>query len=108
MEGLIPLVYNTIKKTKSHRRYECLSAGAAQAYSYADLDASSTGPTPAPEKMVTTFSVEHGRLQRYNSAVELSSRCYSPENKVKGPRMSKEMVGFKSHRLFTCVNGLQC
>ncbi|KAK8685011.1 hypothetical protein V6N13_041022 [Hibiscus sabdariffa] len=37
MEGLIPLVYRTLKKAKTRRQYECLSAGAAQAYNIADF-----------------------------------------------------------------------
>ncbi|KAL1557182.1 hypothetical protein AAHA92_12702 [Salvia divinorum] len=38
MEGLIPVVYRSLKRNKIRRRYECLSSGAAHAYNIKDFD----------------------------------------------------------------------
>ncbi|KAF8402433.1 hypothetical protein HHK36_013389 [Tetracentron sinense] len=110
MEGLIPIVYKAIKRNKTRRKYKCLSSGATQTYNIPDFYITGhtpmtlTPPPPPPEK-VSRFHGEGNNHRRHKSVEEFSGGgFFSPE---KAPRLSKEAVGFRSHRMFSfsCING---
>lgn len=107
MEGLIPMVYRSLKKSKTRRRYECLSTGAAQAYNIADFyiepdhDQFSRKQygTPEPQKVPVSQGPHH---RRYNSMhVDHTHGFGSAEDAAD----SRQLVRFRSHRLFSCVTG---
>ncbi|XP_010277829.1 PREDICTED: uncharacterized protein LOC104612189 [Nelumbo nucifera] len=107
MEGLIPLVYKAIKRSNTRRKYECLSSGqAAKGYNLAELQTDRhIYLGPPPEKFPELNEKYDGR-RRSKSVKEFSAGgFYSPQPTGKGPRLSKELAGFRSHRMFSCING---
>ncbi|XP_059633208.1 uncharacterized protein LOC132275985 [Cornus florida] len=102
MEGLIPIIFRTIKRTKTRRSYECLSSGTAQSYNIADFyDTGTHGHmyvAPPPEKMASFHAEGNGGTHRRHKSL---GDGLSPEHMVK----SKQMVRFRSHRMFSCVTG---
>lgn len=116
MEGLIPMVYRAIKRTRTRSRYECLSSGAAQTYNITDFYVSNYG-TPEPHlypagdcnsvggRTVGRFGYGH---RRYNSVGDLSfSRNDHEFDRRIGPKQQqqKQLVRFRSHRMFSCITG---
>ncbi|KAF8369415.1 hypothetical protein HHK36_032574 [Tetracentron sinense] len=99
MEGIIPIVYKALKRNKTRRNYESLSSGAAQSFNVAYW-------TPPPEKMAMAagFGGEsNGNGHRRRKSV--GERFFSSEKtiSIEGPRFSREVVGFRSQRLFSCI-----
>ncbi|XP_019052647.1 PREDICTED: uncharacterized protein LOC109114432 [Nelumbo nucifera] len=106
MEGLIPLVYKTIKRSNTRRKYKCLSSGAAQGYNHAaDFQADRhIYLGPPPEKFAGLNEEYTGHL-RSQTVKELSGGFFSSQPTVKEPRLSKQLVRFRSYRMFSCING---
>ncbi|KAL0432841.1 UNVERIFIED_CONTAM: hypothetical protein Slati_2618400 [Sesamum latifolium] len=104
MEGLIPMVYKSLKKTRTRRRYECLSAGAAQTYNIQDFctndDYDDDQYSFSKNKY---FMPEGSRVPGFRGPHH--RRCNSvdvgPED---GACKSKQLVRFRSQRLFPCVS----
>ncbi|XP_068666563.1 uncharacterized protein [Aristolochia californica] len=108
MDGLIPLVYRAIKRSNTRRKYRCLSYDPAQRLHSLDAHVNShlylTSPPLTTEKFA---GYEEGsyRHRRYRSFQDLP-RDYSPERRRREvPRLTKELGGFRSHRIFSCVSG---
>ncbi|KAL6961692.1 hypothetical protein U1Q18_031520 [Sarracenia purpurea var. burkii] len=118
MEGLIPLVYRTLKKTKIRRQYKCLSTGAAQSYNITDFYAAegygsySQHATPLPENTgaiggvhaESTNGLHHrsnGHHHRRHKSISSGAEFSTPESMVK----SKQIVRFHSNRFLSCVTG---
>ncbi|KAE8670244.1 Detected protein of unknown function [Hibiscus syriacus] len=105
MEGLIPLVYRTLKKTKTRRRYECLSSGATQPYNIADFYVQSPTPgqthfyTESNSNPVSEENIDrHGHRRRMSTGnITITGGSRTPT----GPKLTR----FKSHRMFSCVTG---
>ncbi|KAL2506178.1 Uncharacterized protein Adt_21799 [Abeliophyllum distichum] len=111
MEGLIPMVFKSIRKNKIRRQYKCLSSGAADPthYNIADFNTNDYsyyskqyeyGGLPEAEK-ISGFHAEGGggRHWRHHSVhVDYSA---ASEDSVK----SKQLVRFRSLRKFSCVTG---
>lgn len=98
MEGLIPIVYKSLKKKKIQRRYECLSSGAAQPYNVGDFYAVDFDDHDRRKQELMTESGVGGAFHR---------RC----NSVQGDRTSmddaykpKQLVRFRSHRMLSCLS----
>lgn len=114
MEGLIPLVYKTIKRTKTRRKYECLSFGAANTYDIENFYPKNTSKNYEmssidDQKMVidsndgnqTKKNRHHRRTQSLH--VQYSGGVL-PEDNI--PVKDKQFVRFRSHRrMFSCVTG---
>ncbi|KAL3506977.1 hypothetical protein ACH5RR_032359 [Cinchona calisaya] len=110
MEGLIPMLYKTIKKTITRRHYEYLGSAAAttQSYNIADFYVNDDHHTMRnrqyadQQKKIDGFNINaensKGDYRRYNSF----HVKFSPDNTV---AQSKKLVRFRSHRLFSCVTG---
>ncbi|CAN4104501.1 unnamed protein product [Withania somnifera] len=104
MEGLIPLVYKTIKRSKTRRRYECLSFGAANTYniesfypnnSSKEYEMSSIINDP---KMMADSGDHVEQKRHYRRTQSLHVGGVLPED--------KQLVKSKSHRrMFSCVSG---
>lgn len=115
MDGLIPMVFKAIKKNKTRRQYECLSSGAAQSYNAADFNSNiiahqnSMYVTRSGEKM------EPGHGHRRHKSVGDFYAGYSAANGGgfggggggggSPPPRAKQLVRFRSHRMFSCVTG---
>ncbi|KAK4421925.1 hypothetical protein Salat_2143200 [Sesamum alatum] len=111
MEGLIPMVYKSIKKTRTRRQYECLSSGATQTYNIEDFCAKGDDDDrygfSRNEYLMTS---EGGRLpgfrgahhRRYNSVHVDRVGSFASED---GAYKPKQLVRFRSQRLFSCVTG---
>ncbi|KAG8369351.1 hypothetical protein BUALT_Bualt14G0002300 [Buddleja alternifolia] len=104
MEGLIPMVYKSLKKSKTRRRYECLSTGAAQTYNIADFyikedDHQYFTKTPEPDKVSGLRGSHH---RRCNSVQVDRAGGFALEDDAAKP---KQLVRFRSHRMFACVTG---
>lgn len=108
MEGLIPLVYKTIKRTKTRRKYECLSIGVANTYNIENF----YPKNGSKEYEMSSFDVqnvvdsggsdgqkEKNRLHRRTKSLHVGyTDRVSPEN--------KQLVKLRSHRrMFSCVTG---
>ncbi|KAJ9187187.1 hypothetical protein P3X46_002672 [Hevea brasiliensis] len=97
MEGLIPLVYKAIKNNKTRQQYECLSSGSALGYNPADFH------NEAEVFLKAAASNEKGNIagkklhRRFSSVEDFTVTHVSP------PR--KQLVRFRSHRMFSCVTG---
>ncbi|EYU36640.1 hypothetical protein ABFS82_14G286500 [Erythranthe guttata] len=103
MEGLIPIVYKSLKKNKIRRKYECLSYGAAATQTYNiedfytndDIIMPETGGAPASRG-------PHHR--RYNSVHVDYLKGYSSEHDH--AYKAKQLVRFRSHRMLSsCLTG---
>ncbi|XP_010251933.1 PREDICTED: uncharacterized protein LOC104593665 [Nelumbo nucifera] len=107
-EGLIPYVYRAIKRSRSRRKYECITLGRVQtfpAYNYGEFPATSGHYYlgPPPEKMEAGLHEQPGP-RRYRSMGGFSSARFYPKED-KGPGLSKDMVRFSSNRFLSCITG---
>ncbi|XP_019055769.1 PREDICTED: uncharacterized protein LOC109115819 [Nelumbo nucifera] len=111
-EGLIPYVYRTIKRSKSRRRYECITLGKPQSLETNYSRCAELIPTngnahlgPPPERMAGVLHVEHpADHRRCRSVEDFSGGLHSP-NKEKRPGSSKELVRFRSNSFLSCISG---
>lgn len=100
MEGLIPQVFRALKKNKTRRKYECLSSGnTAQNYgTAADLYTSKTD-----------YAQQHAAAGHHHRRRNSHAGAFFSQKSVKdaaSPSSSpKQLVRFRSHRMFTCVTG---
>ncbi|KAE8722531.1 Detected protein of unknown function [Hibiscus syriacus] len=111
MEGLIPLVYRTLKKAKTRLRYERLSSvAAAQPYNIADFYVQSptlgqtrfcteSNSNPVPEENIGRHG--HRRRMSTGNIPEGSIAVTGGSRTPTGPKLTR----FKSHRMFSCVTG---
>lgn len=111
MEGLIPVVYRAIKRSKTRRQYECLSSSTAQSYNISDFYISSQNHAhiESTAEKIAGFHADGNVHRRHKSVGDYSSQFYSVEDRVKGaaspPIPPKKLVRFRSHRMFSCVTG---
>ncbi|GMI96192.1 hypothetical protein HRI_003288500 [Hibiscus trionum] len=105
MEGLIPLVYRTLKKTKTRRQYECLSAGApAQAYDIADFYVRSPGLNQSHFYMESSDnSVAEKSMGSCGHRRRMSTGDISDGMKITGG--SQAPAGPKRFGMLSCVTG---
>lgn len=115
MEGLLPMVYKAIKKTRTRRQYECLSS--SQSYNIADFYVvDGRDMINYSQSQSSNTSTHHHR--RHNS---VGDYAFGPENRMFGhegrydhdrdiaatklaPTRAR-LVRFRSHRMFSCVGG---
>ncbi|KAL0368729.1 UNVERIFIED_CONTAM: hypothetical protein Scaly_1091800 [Sesamum calycinum] len=113
MEGLIPMVYKSIKKTRARRRYECLSAGATQTYNIEEFCTNDHHDADDAQYRVSKnkyFMPEGGKVpgfrgahhRRCNSVGVGRAGSFASDD---GARKPKQLVRFRSQRLFSCVTG---
>uniref|UniRef100_A0A2P2QTH2 Uncharacterized protein MANES_01G009800 n=1 Tax=Rhizophora mucronata TaxID=61149 RepID=A0A2P2QTH2_RHIMU len=123
MDGLIPLVYKSIKKNKIRRQYEFLSSGSAQTQSY-NVSVSdfysithrhqhptsgselhvikpSAGSNDYHNNKIVVDAIAEAKLHRRHMSVEdlsaaMASGDYPPR---------KKLVRFHSQRMFSCLSG---
>ncbi|CAL9122474.1 unnamed protein product [Musa textilis] len=129
MEGLLPLIYRTIKRKKSRRYYRCLSSGdAAAAFGVAesgsngstcmipppethkaalemaqlDIDrrTSTTVPVPSDNLSGSDQGRSHGHHRRYASLQEFSHASF-----METPPPSTSFSRARSHRVLSCISG---
>ncbi|KAM3289318.1 hypothetical protein P3S67_017606 [Capsicum chacoense] len=106
MEGLIPLVYKTIKRSKTRRKYECLSIGVANTYNIENFYPNNITkqyeiPSIDDQKMVVDNGggdhIDKERLHRRTQSLHVDSN----------PMKDKQLVKLRSHRrMFSCVSGV--
>ncbi|PIM99612.1 hypothetical protein CDL12_27892 [Handroanthus impetiginosus] len=108
MEGLIPMVYKSLKKNMTRKQYESLSSGAAQTYNIGDFyrkdgadhhyfsNQDYTIPGSEPEKIPGLRWTRH---RRCNSA---QVKGFASKD---GAAKQKQLLRFRSHRMFSCVTG---
>ncbi|KAL1533176.1 hypothetical protein AAHA92_33097 [Salvia divinorum] len=111
MEGLIPLVYKSLKKSQTRRKYECLSSGAA-AQSYNIADFYMKGNDRDREYMGrrgSTMPDLGGAHHRRCSSVGIEGRPSAGDLALDGgppPPKKKQIVRFRSHhRMLSCITG---
>ncbi|KAJ4833641.1 hypothetical protein Tsubulata_001263 [Turnera subulata] len=107
MEGLIPMVFKAIKRTKTRRHYECLSSDSSVNYNVADsyyINEEDTRFKPAIEKHSNTERKTH---RRYASVDDMPAGGFSVADHPAAAASShpKQLVRFRSHRMFSCVSG---
>nr|GLL47862.1 uncharacterized protein LOC109169843 [Ipomoea trifida] len=97
MEGLIPLVFRTIKRTRTRRQYQCLSsAAAADGGAFNIQDFYPNGYYGGGGNMIAQNDYDYNEY----------SGGFSPERgAAAASKSSKQLVRFKSHRMFSCVTG---
>lgn len=119
MEGLIPIVYKAIKRTRTRSRYECLSSGAAQNYSVSDFhDRAHSMPEshlcPDSDRKggdAATGGRFRSGHRRYKSVGDFSfSRddhdfSWGTRSKQERQQQQQQLVRFGSHRMFSCITG---
>ncbi|KAE9602725.1 hypothetical protein Lalb_Chr12g0202631 [Lupinus albus] len=106
MEGLLPMVYKAIKKNKIRRKYECLSSsGASKSYNTNMTEMIYIQTQDRSYQNYSTQNVANDHAQksisyrRYNSVRDFSNGFSS------SPHDSKQLMRFRSHRMFSCING---
>lgn len=113
MEGLIPMVYKAIKKTRFRRQYSHLSSEAAQTYNIADFytDQSHMYMMSSSTEKIGGLHVESNGHRRHKSAGAFAVGFSPAEDTrtefARPPPNPKQLVRFRSHRLFSCVSGAQ-
>ncbi|KAL0341403.1 UNVERIFIED_CONTAM: hypothetical protein Sradi_4657100 [Sesamum radiatum] len=107
MEGLIPMVYKSVKKNMTRRHYECLSSGAAAhpAYNIPDHHDYFNRKLENINKDSGLHGARHHR--RYNSVHVVGRVALEEEEEEKAapPSKPKQLVRFRSHKMFSCVTG---
>ncbi|XP_047978554.1 uncharacterized protein LOC125220428 [Salvia hispanica] len=97
MEGLIPVVYRSLKRNKIRRRYECLSSGAAHAYNIKDFDYHD-------QDHIHDRRDDHldgGRNRRCSSLKVDHTRSFDAVDDACEP---KRLVRFRSYRMVSCLS----
>ena len=117
MEGLIPLVYKSLKKNKTRRQYECLSSGVAQSYNIADFYVNGQSHSHGFMKPNSTGENNIGGLnniternghRRHMSMGDFSMGYSSVDGMKPGasPTLAvPKLMRFRSHRMISCVTG---
>ncbi|KAK6138611.1 hypothetical protein DH2020_027636 [Rehmannia glutinosa] len=111
MEGLLPMVYKSLKKNKTRRQYQCLSSSSAvpitHTYNIADfyIKKDDRYVIPGPDKVSAHGGPAHHR--RYNSVCVGGSggRGFGLEEEEVDAKPKQQLVRFRSHRMFSCVTG---
>jgi hypothetical protein len=106
MEGLLPLVFKAIKKNKTKRHYECISLGGNCNISMAEIQ-------PIQHKNQISSASDNFNSnghRRYKSIGDsnFGNDLQFPQNTTGSvsPSSSKQLVRFRSHRMFSsCING---
>ncbi|CAN4095621.1 unnamed protein product [Withania somnifera] len=112
MEGLIPLVYRTIKRSNTRRRYECLSFGVANTYNIENFYPNN----PSKQYEMSSSIIDDRKMVDSdggdNSYVEQKQRYYRRTQSLHVEYIAgvsqedKQIVKFRSHRrMFSCVTG---
>ncbi|CAH9101906.1 unnamed protein product [Cuscuta europaea] len=108
MEGLIPFVYRSIKRSITRRRYECLSSGTAAAGTFNIpphfYPSNSNVGDDADDHFIVAASTDGRRRhggRKMNYSGGFSPECEAGVASSKSKRLGK----FKSHRMFCCVTG---
>lgn len=101
MEGLIPMVYKSLKQNKTRSRYERLSPGAAQAEDLYVRGEDDNGRFARNRySMPESGGVSGGaRHRRYNSD---KLRGFGSEH---DRYRAKQLVRFRSNRMLSCLTG---
>jgi hypothetical protein len=101
MEGLLPMIFRVIRKTKSRRKYRCLSSGGAlrnnDFYHESNQGQYSYHGEPASHSRVDDYG-EKIDYRRYNSVTEFSNGFSSSPKKKSHSIVgstSKELVSYK-------------
>ncbi|XVE97186.1 hypothetical protein REPUB_Repub02eG0289700 [Reevesia pubescens] len=106
MEGLIPLVYRTLKKNKTRRQYECLSSGAAETYNITDFYVNGESQSHVYIKPSTA---EKNNTERNGHRRHMSMGDFPSVDDIKTPASPTpavpKLMRFRSHRMFSCVTG---
>ncbi|XP_010559044.1 PREDICTED: uncharacterized protein LOC104827561 [Tarenaya hassleriana] len=108
MEGLLPMAFKAIKRSRTRRRYECLSAGAAQSFD-ADDWKTHFAEYPTADRSIETNGGRAHRHRRWSVGDISSFSCQEErhDGDVTGDRTSPrpgQLVRFRSHRLFSCLS----
>jgi hypothetical protein len=104
MEGLLPLVFKAIKKNKTKRHYECISLGGTYNISMAEIQ-------PIQHKNpISSDNFNSNGHRRYKSIDDsnFDNGLQFSQNTTGSvsPSSSKQLVRFRSHRMFSsCING---
>ncbi|XP_038680100.1 uncharacterized protein LOC119981138 [Tripterygium wilfordii] len=113
MEGLIPTFFKAVRKNKTRKQYECLSAGAAHSFNIADFyingeTGAYTSTGTSNDRKIRTAGLKaeriNGHHRRSNSVGDFSVG-FSPGIDGTKKAAQKQIVRSRSHRIFSCVTG---
>ncbi|XP_051126540.1 uncharacterized protein LOC127248307 isoform X2 [Andrographis paniculata] len=102
MEGLIPMVYKSLRKNKARRTYECLSSGTAQTYKIEEFYAKDDLQDQYIKNYINS-SAPAGAQHRRCKSVHVDSTMMVDKDEAYRPK--PQLVRFRSHRMFSCVTG---
>ncbi|GFP80178.1 hypothetical protein PHJA_000161200 [Phtheirospermum japonicum] len=118
MDGLIPIVYKSLKRSKTRRQYQCLSPSSAapitHTYNIADFYINENDhhhgylSRKYDDQYVNRAPGLRGaHLRRFNSTHidGGGARGFGLEEVDSSAAKSKQLVRFRSHRMFSCVPG---
>ncbi|OIW18232.1 hypothetical protein TanjilG_06316 [Lupinus angustifolius] len=114
MEGLLPMVYKAIKKNNTRRKYECLSSGASKSCNtnmteMIYIQTQGRGYQNHSTQNVANDHAEKISYRRYNSTGDFSngfSSLAQQRNFGAASSDSKQLMRFRSHRMFSCISGM--
>lgn len=111
------MVYKAIKKSRFRQQYSHLSSGAAQSYNIADFYTADQSHvylmSTTPTQKIGGLHIESTNChRRHKSAGPFAVGFSSPpeDRRMEAARTldpPKQLVRFRSHRLFSCVTGAQ-
>ncbi|XP_057456307.1 uncharacterized protein LOC130747384 [Lotus japonicus] len=109
MEGLLPLVYRAIKKNRTRSQYECLSSSEA-ALSY-NISMSEIYPqTREHVHQIQTHEDKINAHRRHKSVGDFYDNGFHSSHQIRndaaGSTSPKQLVRFRSQRLFSCLTGV--
>ncbi|XP_021889620.1 uncharacterized protein LOC110808430 [Carica papaya] len=119
MEGIIPMVYKAIRKNKTRRTYDSLSADVSRPINIADfyLNGGHTGydyddSTSSKDRIGRSFYAEAGNVvgthKRHRSVGDFTTTddlSYDAFPSLPHVERKQQLVRFGSHRMFCCVTG---
>lgn len=110
MEGLIPMVFKAIKKSKIRSQYECLSSGKPDQsnYNIADFYVSQNSAHFNEHSSDYAKVEESSHHRRHKSVGDFYGNVggiHDGGGSGRSPQVAKQLVRFRSHRMFSCVKG---
>ncbi|GFP90315.1 hypothetical protein PHJA_001175400 [Phtheirospermum japonicum] len=115
MDGLIPMAYKSLKRTKTRRQYQCLSPSSAapitHTYNIADFYINENDHhlrRKYDDQFVNKAPGLRGAHHRRYNSVHVDgggARGFGLEEVDSVAAKPKQLVRFSSHRMFSCVTG---
>ncbi|KAJ4798798.1 hypothetical protein LUZ62_050044 [Rhynchospora pubera] len=107
MEGLIPFLYNAIKRKRTRMCYRSLSTGAARGFDMSDFHHGEKLSIRSPPRTFGSYEEDENqqRHQRHSSMEDFSRERYYSPDRYSMPTHLVKTSRSRSLRIFSCAGG---